>query len=130
MWQLLPGKSHGWRSVVGYCPWGRRLFIAVASLVWSPGSRPVGSVVAVPGVCLEYKLNSSGNRGLVVLQYVGSSQTRDQTHISCIGSGFFTTEPSGKPICHVCLFFLKHSIFLLILLICSYLLSTFLIRAS
>ena len=20
----LPGKSHGWRSVVGYSPWGRR----------------------------------------------------------------------------------------------------------
>ena len=20
---LLPGKSHGWRSLVGYCPWGR-----------------------------------------------------------------------------------------------------------
>ena len=21
---LLPGKSHGWRSVVGYSPWGRK----------------------------------------------------------------------------------------------------------
>ena len=21
---LLPGKSHGWRSLVGYCPWGRK----------------------------------------------------------------------------------------------------------
>ena len=20
---LLPGKSHGWRRLVGYCPWGR-----------------------------------------------------------------------------------------------------------
>ena len=21
---LLPGKSHGWRSIVGYSPWGRK----------------------------------------------------------------------------------------------------------
>ena len=21
---LLPGKSHGWRSMVGYSPWGRK----------------------------------------------------------------------------------------------------------
>ena len=21
---FLPGKSHGWRSLVGYCPWGHR----------------------------------------------------------------------------------------------------------
>ena len=21
---LLPGKSHGWRSLVGYSPWGRK----------------------------------------------------------------------------------------------------------
>ena len=27
----------------------------------------------------------------------GSSQSRDQTQISCIAGGFFTTEPPGKP---------------------------------
>ena len=27
----------------------------------------------------------------------GSSSPRDQTHISCIGSGFFITEPPGSP---------------------------------
>ena len=27
-----------------------------------------------------------------------SSQPRDQTHISCITGGFYTTEPPGKPI--------------------------------
>ena len=26
----------------------------------------------------------------------GSSQPRDQTHVSCIAGGFFTTEPPGK----------------------------------
>ena len=30
----------------------------------------------------------------------GSSQPRDGTYISCIGRGFFTTEPLGKP--HMC----------------------------
>ena len=34
--------------------------------------------------------------GLVALQHVGSSQIRDQSCVSCIGSGFFTTEPAGK----------------------------------
>ena len=28
---------------------------------------------------------------------VGSFQLRDRTHVSCIGSGFFTTESPGKP---------------------------------
>ena len=27
----------------------------------------------------------------------GSSQPRDQTHVSCLAGGFFTTEPPGKP---------------------------------
>ena len=38
---LLPGKSHGWRSLVGYSPWGRRvghdwsdLAAAAAALWW------------------------------------------------------------------------------------------------
>ena len=31
----------------------------------------------------------------VLLQ--GSSRPRDQTHISCLAGGFFTTEPPGKP---------------------------------
>ena len=30
----------------------------------------------------------------------GSSQLRDQTWVSCLGGGFFTTEPPGKPACH------------------------------
>ena len=35
--------------------------------------------------------------GLAVLQYVGSSQTRDLSHVSCIGDRLFITEPPGKP---------------------------------
>ena len=27
----------------------------------------------------------------------GSSQPREQTHVSCLAGGFFTTEPMGKP---------------------------------
>ena len=23
-WELLSGKSHGWRNLVGYSPWGRK----------------------------------------------------------------------------------------------------------
>ena len=49
---LLPGKSHGWRSVVGYSPWGRkesdmteRLHFHVSLVAehrpWPTGSAPV-----------------------------------------------------------------------------------------
>ena len=30
----------------------------------------------------------------------GSSETRDQTHVSCIAGRFFTFEPPGKPYFH------------------------------
>ena len=36
-------------------------------------------------------------RGLVAPRHMGSSRLRDRTPVSCIGSGFFTTEPPGKP---------------------------------
>ena len=37
--------------------------------------------------------------GLVALKHIGSSQTKDQTHVvsPTVGVGFFTTEPWGKP---------------------------------
>ena len=35
--------------------------------------------------------------GLVAPGHVGSSQTRDQTHVSASAGRFFTTEPPGKP---------------------------------
>ena len=31
--------------------------------------------------------------------FKGSSQLRDQTHVSCLADRFFTTEPPGKPQC-------------------------------
>ena len=47
----------------------------------------------------------------------GSSRPRDQTHVSCIAGGLFTTEPPGKPHSKftyilLCLsfFFLNHSL--------------------
>ena len=35
--------------------------------------------------------------GLVAPRHVGSSQTRDGTHVPCIGSRFLSTEPPGCP---------------------------------
>ena len=40
--------------------------------------------------------------GLVALQHVGSSQTRDQTHVPCIGRGFLITGPPEKPFSRTC----------------------------
>jgi len=34
----------------------------------------------------------------VAISFARGSQPRDQTHVSCLAGGFFTTEPPGKPI--------------------------------
>ena len=41
-------------------------------------------------------LSSSGYTGLVALWHVGSSQTRDQILVHCIGSQFLTTGPDHR----------------------------------
>ena len=93
-------------SVVVVC----RLLIAVASPVaecglWGAWALVVeahrfsscGSGFSTCGSqALEHRFNSYGSCGLVASWHVGSSQIRDQTHVSCIGR-FFTTEPPGKP---------------------------------
>ena len=35
----------------------------------------------------------------VAPRHAGSSQTRDQLHVSCMAGGFLMTEPPGKPPC-------------------------------
>ena len=53
--------------------------------------------------------------GLVALQHVGSSQTKDQTHAvsPAVGVGFFTSEPWGKPGVGFFVFFFLISIYFL-----------------
>ena len=59
---LLPGKSHGWRSMVGYCPWGRKEsdtiewlhfhFIAAISLITLKGiALPLWNNMCENAVC-------------------------------------------------------------------------------
>ena len=75
-------------SVVVVC----RLLIAVASPVADCGLWGAWAlVVEVHGFsscgsqALEHRFNSYGSWGLVASWHVGSSQIRDQTHVSCIG---------------------------------------------
>ena len=45
---LLPGKSHGWRSLVGYSPWGCKVLYMTEQLYFTSGpiwGFPGGSVV-------------------------------------------------------------------------------------
>ena len=74
------------------------------------GSRPMGSVVVVP------RLYSTGSTGvvwptvLVALQHMGSSQIRDQTHVSCIGWRIlyhWATKEAPK-----CYFWIQHKQYL------------------
>ena len=39
----------------------------------------------------------------------GSSQPRDQTHVSCLAGGFSTTEPPGKPVFSIYIYDLQCS---------------------
>ena len=57
--------------------------------------------------CIDYSPPGSSVHGILqarILEWVampssrGSSWPRDQTCISCIAAGFFTTEPPGKPL--------------------------------
>ena len=44
------------------------------------------------------RLQHLWHRSLVSSQPVGSSWTRDGSHVSCVGRGFLTTEPPGRPL--------------------------------
>ena len=61
-----------------------------------------------PAVCdpMDYSFPGSSVHGILqarILEWVaisfsrGSSWPRDRTHIFCLASGFFNTEPRGKP---------------------------------
>ena len=50
---------------------------------------------------LSMGLSRQGYLGVTVSFSWGSFRPRDQTHVSCIAGGFFTTEPPGKPSLHV-----------------------------
>ena len=68
----------------GYFLIAMRLLIAVASLVAELGLQGARTSVAVaPG--LEDTGAVVGHTDLVVLKHLGSSQIKDQTHVSCIG---------------------------------------------
>ena len=116
---LLPGKSHGLRSLVGYSPWGRKELdttewlhfhfhfqytvdanVCVLScfshvqFFWDPMdcSPPCSSVCEI--------LQARILKWVAMPSSRGSSWPRDQTHISCgscIAGRFFTTEPPGEP---------------------------------
>ena len=75
------------------------------SLVEASGGHPVvavrGLLNVVASLVVEHSLSALEiqrlwRTGLVVPQHVGSSWTRDYSHVPCIGWGFLTTGPPGK----------------------------------
>ena len=71
----------------------RGLLFVVASLLWSMGSRA--------------QAQELWHTGLVILWHVGSSHTRDQTHVPCFGR--WISIHLGKSF--VCLLFILHFFF-------------------
>ena len=47
--------------------------------------------------CCRAQAQRLWHMGLVAPRHVGSSQTRDGTHVPCTGSRFLSTEPPGCP---------------------------------
>ena len=86
-----PVQSHGKRSLVGYSPLSLKSVGCDLALLsnYSMHCSPPGSSVhgIVQASILEWVAISFSR---------WSSWSRDQTRISCIASGFFTTEPLGK----------------------------------
>ena len=60
-----------------------------------------GTVAPQAPLSLEFSWQQYWSR--LPSQSRGSSQPRNRTHIFCIASKFFTTDPSRKPICNMCL---------------------------
>ena len=88
-------------SPVAECGGYSLLSCVVFSLLWflllrSMGSRRV-AFSSRSSWALEYRLSSCGERA-VFLRHVGSSRTRDGTHVHSIGRLFFTAKPPGKPL--------------------------------
>ena len=52
-----------------------------------------------PGSSVRGILQSRILEGVAISSSRGSSRPRNWTHVSCLAGGFFTTEPSVKPIC-------------------------------
>ena len=153
---FLPGKSHGWRSLIGYSPWGRKESVTTERLhfhfhlicwlfrLWVMKSHVALTISIREGskchwfsqkddtkdslqksreklacVCaqllqlcpvlsdpVDCSPPGSSVQGILqerIPEWVampssrGSSQPRNQTHISCIVGRFFTSEPPGKP---------------------------------
>ena len=53
---------------------------------------------SLPGSSVHGLLQATVQEWVVISFSRGSSQPRDQTQVSCIAGGLFTTEPPGKPI--------------------------------
>ena len=56
-----------------------------------------------PNICVIQISSGFKDMQATILEWVAislsraCSQTRDQTHVACIGGGFFTAEPRGEP---------------------------------
>ena len=52
---------------------------------------------SLPGSSVRRTFQARILKWVAISSSRGSSQARDQTHVSCIAGGFFTAEPPGKP---------------------------------
>ena len=78
----------------GPLPAPQNLAIFVLSRVWLCGTMNY----SLPGFPVHGISQARILKWVAISFSRGSSQLRDQTWVSCITDGFFTTEPPGKPI--------------------------------
>ena len=99
---LLPGKSHGWKSLVGCSPWDHEESDMIERLHFHASEKEMAThsrVLAwrIPGTAERGGLPSTGSHrvrhgwsDLAAIPFSRQSyQSRDQTWVSCIGGRFF-----------------------------------------
>ena len=102
---LLPGKSRGWRNLVGYSPWGRKEsdmteWLSFHFLLnWCLVTKSCTTLCGSPPARLLPPWDFPGkNTGVGChFPFQVSSNPRDWTYVSWLAGRFFTTEPPWKP---------------------------------
>ena len=67
---LLPGKSHGWRSLLGYSPWGRKESARLSDLTFTFHFHALEKEMATHSSVLAWRLPGTAEPG--GLLYMGS----------------------------------------------------------
>ena len=94
---LLPGKSHGWRSLVGCSPWGRKQLDTTERLHFHFSLSCIGEGNGNPLQCSCLENPRDGGAWWVVIYGVAQSRTRLKRLSSSSSSIIASSGIAGRP---------------------------------